>query len=206
MRFLTTIAAISSLAMLTFGSTDFSSNVPGQAPGTAAGPTNVVTSIISKFTTTTATVLVPQSSAPATPPEPMVTQSLLVSNGQTFVPVTLWEGSTTRVIYPQNSTFTDAISTECPSGTPISTVSVICSSANGTMLTSTVSLSTSESASASASPTKTTRTANRSLTATASASRSEAPYNNGAVLGKGQGGKGSIVMGLGIVAGAMALL
>lgn len=117
--------------------------------------------------------------ATAPPAEITSTQSLYVTGSQTFVPVTLWENSTTRVIYPQNST-----ALEIPTGDP----------ANGTApSTSTVILTTSVAP-------KTAVTTSKHTSATASATVSEVPTNGADKVA------GDAVLGMGLVAAVMALL
>lgn len=125
------------------------------------------------------------SSAVATvPPTEMTpTQSLYVTGSQTFVPVTLWENSTTRVIYPQNST-----AVEIPTGYP----------ANGTT-PSTVVVTTSISSSA-VTTSKALTSSKHTTMSSPSATVSEVPTNSAGKVA------GEAVLSLGLVAGLMALL
>jgi hypothetical protein len=205
MHFPNTTAAISSLLMVTASaSTEVSFPVPGTGSATAVVPgapegdltTTTVYETSTFYVTSAITVPTPvasvsesisapansgvaapssgyamppvpaNSSATVPPAEITPTQSLYVIDSQTFVPVTLWENSTTRVIYPQNST--------APS-----TVIVTTSVASKTAVT------TSKHSSATESP---------------SATVSEVPLNG---AGKGAG---NAVLGMGLIAGFMALL
>ncbi|KAF3051871.1 hypothetical protein E8E11_010808 [Didymella keratinophila] len=120
----------------------------------------------------------PGLSETAPPAEITPTQSLYVTGSQTFVPVTLWENSTTRIIYPQNSTALEILTGYPANGTAPSTV-VVTTSASQTVVT------TSKHTSATAEP---------------SATVSEV-LTNGA-------GKIAVdaVLGMGLVAGFIALL
>ncbi|KAF1923308.1 uncharacterized protein M421DRAFT_9816 [Didymella exigua CBS 183.55] len=181
-------------------STPASFEVPGTGFGTAAVPgapevdttttvfetsTFYVTSAVTVPTPLASTssaveiISVPANSSAVTasscseavpPAEVTPTQSLYVIGSQTFVPVTLWENSTTRVIYPQNST---AIA--IPTGYP----------ANGT---STVVVTTSVSKTVASS------TSNVSATAEPSATVSEVPVNGAGNVAA------DAVLGLGLVA------
>lgn len=206
---------ISSLLMATVSAgTPASFEIPGGLSGTAAAPGVVTTTVYETSThyltsaitltsvpvSASATVsdmpanssmVVTSSCTSSLPVEstPTPSVSLFVSGNMTFVPVTLWEGSTTRVIFPQNST-----SIAIPTGYPANdTASVNATSAVGI---STVVLTTSVS------KTATTSNDKSSSTASGSASVSEVPVN-GAVAGKIAG---NAVLGLGAVAGLMALL
>ena len=224
MHFPNTTAAISSLLIVTASaSTDVSFPVPGPGSTTAVVPgapadvttttvyetstfyvTSAITmptSVASIFESTSASAnssVVAPSSGYAMPPAPSApavpanssavtappaeitpTQSLYVTGSHTFVPVTLWENSTTRVIYPQNST-----ALEIPTGYP----------ANGTApSTSTVIVTTSV-------PPTTAVTTSKHASATASATVSEVPTNGAGKVA------GDAVLGMGLVAGFMALL
>lgn len=207
MHFPNTTACIGSLLMVTASaSTPVSFEVPGTGSGTAAVPavpevdtttvyetsTYYVTSAVTLTSApvpSASTSSAPVASAPANssavatsscsetapPAEITPSQSLYVTGSQTFVPVTLWENSTTRVIYPQNST-----ALEIPTGYP----------ANGTsVVVTTVS-----------SRTATTSKDKTSATASPSATVSEVPVNGAGKVA------GDAVLGLGLVAGFMALL
>jgi hypothetical protein len=218
MHFPNTTAAISSLLMVTASaSTEVSFPVPGTGSATAVVPgapegdltTTTVYETSTFYVTSAITVPTPvasvsesisapansgvaapssgyamppvpaNSSATVPPAEITPTQSLYVIDSQTFVPVTLWENSTTRVIYPQNST-----ALEIPTGYP----------ANSTA-PSTVVVTTSV-----ASKTAVTTSKHSSATESPSATVSEVPLNG---AGKGAG---NAVLGMGLIAGFMALL
>ena len=200
MRFTNITACLGSLFMATVSaSTPASFELPGSAPGTAAAPqvdtttvystsTYYVTSAITKTSAPVASspassVVAPVMSSSCTanvtaPTDPLITPSvsLFVTDGKTFVPVTVWGPNSTYVVFPQNSTAVAA-----PTGNITSTV-VITTSASKT------AASTSK-ASASA-----------STTASASATVSEVPINGAGKVA------GNALLGLGAVAGFMALL
>ncbi|KZM28085.1 uncharacterized protein EKO05_0000859 [Ascochyta rabiei] len=195
MRFANIAACISSLLVVTVSaSTPAAFEVPGSVPGTAAAPEVDTTIVFETSTyylssaiavtsdTVNSTAEVTKTGYAPPPVEPTTTSeaSLYVTASQTFVPVTLWEGSTTRVIFPQNST-----AVEIPTGVP----------ANGT---STVIVTATASSSE---PVVSTTAKNKtSATASASASVSQVPVNGAGKV------TGSALLGMGIVAGFMALL
>jgi len=208
MHFPNTTAAISSVLMVTASaSTPAFFSGPGTGSGTAVvpgAPEGVTTTTVYETTTfyVTSAITVPTPIAsmsssisasadssvvassgyamPTAPPAKITpTQSLYVTGSQTFVPVTLWENSTTRVIYPQNST-----ALESPTGYP----------ANGTA-PSTVVVTTSVS-----SKTVVTTSKHISATVSPSATVSEVPTNGAGKIA------GDAVLGMGLVAGVMALL
>lgn len=199
MHFPTAAVCISSLLMVTVSaSTPVSFEVPGTGSGTAAAPvvpevdtttvfetsTYFLTSAVTVTSTPVASVpanssaIVASSCSETAPPADITpTQSLYVTGSQTFVPVTLWEGNTTRVIYPQNST-----ALEIPTGYP----------ANGT---STVVITTSVSKTGTS-----TSKDKTSATVSPSASVSEVPVSGAGKLA------GDAMLELGLVAGFMAWL
>ncbi|KAJ4363870.1 hypothetical protein N0V95_000940 [Ascochyta clinopodiicola] len=195
MRFTNIAACMSSLLMVTVSaSISASFEVPGSISSTATGP-GVDTTTVFKTSTyyLSSAITVTSSTANGTaeatktgyappPVEPTTTPeaSLYVTSSQTFIPVTLWEGSTTRVIYPQNST-----AIEIPTGAPANRTSTI-------VVTTTAS--SSEPAMSSTTKNKT------SATASASASVSEVPVNGADKI------TGSALLGMGVIAGVMALL
>ncbi|KAJ4376879.1 hypothetical protein N0V86_006315 [Didymella sp. IMI 355093] len=139
----------------------------------------VVTSLCSETASTNSSVTVTSSCTETAPPVAIKqTQSLYVTGSQTFVPVTLWENNTTRVIYPQNTT-----ALEIPTGYP----------ANGTA-PSTVVVTTPVS------KTATTSRVQTSATTLPSATVSEVPANGAGKVA------GDAVLGLGLLASFMALL
>lgn len=202
MHFPNATAAISSLLMVTA-----SASTPASFPVPAEGDITTTTVFETSTFYVTSAITVPtpvasvseSTSAPANssaaapssgyavPPVPAnssavvitLTQSLYVTGNQTFVPVTLWNSEGTTVIYPQNST-----ALEIPTGYP----------ANGTA-PSTVVVTTPV-----ASKTALTNSKHTSATASPSATVSEVPTNG---AGKAAGGA---VLGMGLVAGFMALL
>jgi hypothetical protein len=203
MRFTNTTACISSLLMVTTSaSTPTSFEIPGSAPGSAAAPevdtTTVYTTstyyVTSAVTMTSAPVVsTPAISAPtnsttvmsspcsdnaSSPVEPVITPSvsLYVTDGNTFVPVTVWGPNSTVVVFPQNST-----ALEVPTGYP----------ANSTVVVGTMT---------SASKTGTTSKDKTSATASTSASVSEVPENGASKVA------GPALLSMATVAGFMALL
>lgn len=199
MHFPTTIACISSLFMvIVSASTPASFEVPSTGSSTATAPTvpevdtTTVYETSTHFLSSAATVTsAPIASVPANssaiatssysetgPPADITpTQSLYVTGSQTFVPVTIWENTTTRVIYPQNSTAVDI-----PTGYPI----------NGT---STVVVTTSISKTAAS-----TSNDKNSATVSPSAAVSEVPVNGASKAA------GDAMLGVGLIAGFIALL
>ncbi|KAF3039942.1 Mucin-5B [Didymella heteroderae] len=212
MHFTNTTACISSLLMVTASaSMPASFLVPSTGSGTAAVPgapegdittTTTVYETSTFYVTSAVTVPTPVASASsssevvsvpanssavtisscsetAPPAEITPIRSLCVTGSQTFVPVTLWENGTTRVIYPQNSTALEIPTGYAANGTAPSTVVVTTSVASKTAMT------TSKHTSATASP---------------SATVSEVPTNGAGKVA------GDAVLGMGLVAGFMALL
>jgi hypothetical protein len=146
---------------------------------TPANSSVAATRLCSETASANSSVTVTSSCTETAPPADITpTQSLYVTGSQTFVPVTLWENSTTRVIYPQNST-----ALEIPTGYP----------ANGTA-PSTVVVTTSVSKTAATSKVQT------SATTSPSATVSEVPANGAGKVA------GDAVLSLGLLAGFMALL
>ena len=170
---------------------------PGPAPGTAVAPEVDTTTVFETSTYYFTSAMIVTSArinstagetstcADSAPPaEP--TASLHVTGNQTFVPVTLWEGSTTRVVFPQNST-----ALAMPTGYPTNGTSTV------------VVTATAFSSSSSSSSDKTVATTPKhktSATASASASVSEVPDSSAAKL------TGNPMLGMGAVAGLMAFL
>lgn len=111
-------------------------------------PTPVVTASSSAEpvnTSANSSIVVASSCSETAPPAEITpTESLYVTGSQTFVPVTLWENSTTRVIYPQNST-----ALEIPTGYPANGTST------GATSTSVASTTSKDKTSATASPSAT---------------------------------------------------
>ena len=203
MRFTNTAVCISSLLMaITSASTPTSFEIPGSTPGSAASPeidtiTFYTTStyyVTSAVTMTSAPVAcIPAVSTPANSTamisspcsdnasssvQPVVTPSvsLYVTDGKTFVPVTVWGPNSTVVIFPQNSTALGV-----PTGYP----------ANSTVVAGTT---------ASASKTRITSKDKTSATASTSASVSEVPVNGASKAA------GNALLSMATVAGFMALL
>ncbi|KAF9693360.1 hypothetical protein EKO04_008797 [Ascochyta lentis] len=205
MHFTNTAACLGSLFVATaYASTPVSFEVPGSAPGTAVAPEVDTTTVFETSTyyltpvitvtsdTANSTAELTKTGYAPPPVEPTTTPeaSLYVSNGHTFVPVTLWEGSTTRVIYPQNST-----AIEIPTGVPVNNTSTVVVPTNGT--STVVVTATASSSKTTASTTTKDKT---TTTASASASVSEVPVNGASKVA------GSALLGMGIVASVMALL
>ncbi|KAF1361456.1 hypothetical protein EJ07DRAFT_154239 [Lizonia empirigonia] len=178
--------------MATASASTLAYDVPGSAPGTAVAPqvdTTTVFETSTQYVTSAITVTSSAANSAAAvsetghvppPEEPVVTKvSLNVTASQTSVPVMLWEGNTTSVVFFQNSTVV-----EIPTGHP----------ANGT---STVVVTTTASSSKIAATTTKDKT---SATASASASVSEVPANG---AGKTTD---NAVLRMGVVAALMALL
>lgn len=177
-------------------STPTSFDAPGSESSTLAAPaldTTIVYETSTYYLTSAITLTVPvathipikpANSSSCTTDTSMSTlnPSVVVSGNVTLAPVTLWEDTTTRVIYPQNSTAI-AFPTVEPNGTTTNF-------GTSTVVSTTVVSSSKTATDASSSKDETSATA----------SVSEVPVS-GAVRGAG-----NAVLGLGAVAGVMALL
>lgn len=164
MHFTNTTACISSCLMATASAKTLAYG----APGTVVAPQVDTTTVFETSTQYVTSAITVTSSA----------ANITTAIGDTaYGP--LWEGNTTSVIFPQNSTVV-----EIPTGLP----------ANGT---STIVVTTTASSSKAAATTTKDKT---SATASASATASEAPANG---AGKTTG---NAVLRMGIVAALMALL
>ncbi|KAJ4988468.1 hypothetical protein SVAN01_06085 [Stagonosporopsis vannaccii] len=191
MHFPNTIVCLSSLLMITaFAGTPTSFGVPSSVPSTVATPavdTTVLYETSTYYLTSAITLTVPAASEPANSSSctdestTTLTPSVVVSDNTTLTPVTLWEGTTTRVVYPQNSTV-PAVPTDFPNSTTII-------AGTSTVVNKTVVFATKTATGTSSSKDETSATA----------SVSEVPVN-----GAGRGA-GSVVLGLGAAVGAMAL-
>lgn len=118
MHYINTTTVIGSLLMATvFASTPTSFEAPGVAPGTAAAPevdtttvfitsTYRLTSAVTMSVTANSTAETTKTDYSLSSTEPKATPnvSLYTSTGSTYVPVTLWEGNSSRIVFPQNST------------------------------------------------------------------------------------------------------
>jgi len=197
MRLPTTILCLSSLLTTTASASKPTSfDAPGSESSTVAAPaldTTIVYETSTYYLTSAITLTVPVTSPiPIKPANssycttdasmPTLNPSVVVSGNVTLVPVTLWEGTTTRLIYPQNSTAI-ALPTVKPNGT----TTIVGTS---TVVSTTVVSSSKTATGASSSKDETSATA----------SVSEVP-----VSGAGRGTENA-VLGLGAVAGVIVLL
>lgn len=144
----TTTTIVSSLLMASvFASTPTSFEVPGAAPGTAAAPevdtttvfitsTYRLTSAVTISATVNSTTEASKTSQSLPSTESMAIPGVSYTTaGPTYVPVTLWDGNSSRIVFPQNST-TIEVSTGSPANST-STVIVTTTVPLGTLSTAT---------------------------------------------------------------------